>query len=464
MLNRRQFLSFTAASTASLTLSACYKAPSKTLPDAKNAQGHYIWQNWSGSEHAYPSQRLAPNNLDELKKVLSDGVAPIRCVGAGHSFNGQCATNGTLLALDNFSGLVSHHAATYTAVVKAGTRLQQLGELLEKIGQDMVNIPDVNKQTLAGAIATGTHGSGYSLPALHGRVQSFKLLTVQGQELECSASQNADMFHAALVGLGSFGVVTEYTLQNWPLAYTERQVTMLPLEDLLADWTNLYQKNRNAEFFYIPFTGLAMKVLHNQTDKAVTPRGEDKDMESLMDLKKLRDYMSWSPSLRRRIAQMLAENHGTEYAVDYGWKLLASERSVRFHEMEYHLPLDAQIPALKEVIAVIEKQRADVFFPIEARVVKGDENAWLSPFYQQDTGSIAVHAYYEDDYQFLYTLIEPIFKRYGGRPHWGKMHSLTDKDFALLYPQWQQVKAIRQQLDPQGKLLNVYTKQIWGVA
>ncbi len=464
MLNRRQFLSFTAASTASLTLSACYKAPSKTLPDAKNAQGHYIWQNWSGSEHAYPSQRLAPNNLDELKKVLSDGVAPIRCVGAGHSFNGQCATNGTLLALDNFSGLVSHHAATYTAVVKAGTRLQQLGELLEKIGQDMVNIPDVNKQTLAGAIATGTHGSGYSLPALHGRVQSFKLLTVQGQELECSASQNADMFHAALVGLGSFGVVTEYTLQNWPLAYTERQVTMLPLEDLLADWTNLYQKNRNAEFFYIPFTGLAMKVLHNQTDKAVTPRGEDKDMESLMDLKKLRDYMSWSPSLRRRIAQMLAENHGTEYAVDYGWKLLASERSVRFHEMEYHLPLDAQIPALKEVIAVIEKQRADVFFPIEARVVKGDENAWLSPFYQQDTGSIAVHAYYEDDYQFLYTLIEPIFKRYGGRPHWGKMHSLTDKDFALLYPQWQQVKAIRQQLDPQGKLLNAYTKQIWGVA
>jgi FAD-linked oxidoreductase len=464
MLNRRQFLSFTAASTASLTLSACYKAPSKTLPDAKNAQGHYIWQNWSGSEHAYPSQRLAPNNLDELKKVLSDGVAPIRCVGAGHSFNGQCATNGTLLALDNFSGLVSHHAATYTAVVKAGTRLQQLGELLEKIGQDMVNIPDVNKQTLAGAIATGTHGSGYSLPALHGRVQSFKLLTVQGQELDCSASQNADMFHAALVGLGSFGVVTEYTLQNWPLAYTERQVTMLPLEDLLADWTNLYQKNRNAEFFYIPFTGLAMKVLHNQTDKAVTPRGEDKDMESLMDLKKLRDYMSWSPSLRRRIAQMVADNHGTEYAVDYGWKLLASERSVRFHEMEYHLPLDAQIPALKEVIAVIEKQRADVFFPIEARVVKGDENAWLSPFYQQDTGSIAVHAYYEDDYQFLYTLIEPIFKRYGGRPHWGKMHSLGDKDFALLYPQWQQVQAIRQQLDPQGKLLNAYTKKIWGVA
>jgi FAD-linked oxidoreductase len=464
MLNRRQFLGFTAASSASLLLPACYKAPTNIAPATKNAQGHYIWQNWSGSEYAYPSQRLAPNTLDELKTTLANATVPIRCVGAGHSFNAQCSTDGTLLALDNFSGLVSHDTATNSAVVKAGTRLQQLGQLLEGIGQDMVNIPDVNKQTLAGAIATGTHGSGYTLPALHGRVRAFKLVTVQGQELHCSSTQNADIFHAALVGLGSFGVVTEYTLENWPLAYTERQVTMLPLEELLAEWTGLYQKNRNAEFFYIPFTGLAMKVLHNQTTKAVTPRGEDKDMESLMDLKKLRDYASWSPSLRKRIAHMLADNHGTEYAVDYGWKLLASERSVRFHEMEYHLPLDAQLPALKEVIAVIEKQRADVFFPIEARVVKGDENAWLSPFYQQDTGSIAVHAYYEDDYQFLYTLIEPILKRYGGRPHWGKLHSLSDKEFALLYPQWQQVKAIRQQLDPQGKLLNSYTKKIWGVA
>ena len=464
MLNRRQFLGFTAAGSASLMLPACYKAPAKIIPAAQDAQGHYIWQNWSGSEHAYPSQRLAPNNLDELKATLANATAPIRCVGAGHSFNGQCATNGTLLALDNFSGLVSHDEAKNTAVIKAGTRLQQLGQLLESIGQDMVNIPDVNKQTLAGAIATGTHGSGYTLPALHGRVQAFKLLTLQGQELNCSTSQNADIFHAALVGLGSFGVVTEYTLENWPLAYTERQVTMLPLENLLAEWSDLYQKNRNAEFFYIPFTGLAMKVLHNQTTKAVTPRGVDKDMDSLMDLKKLRDYVGWSPSLRKRIAQMVADSHGTEYAVDYAWKLLASERSVRFHEMEYHLPLDAQLPALKEVIAVIESQRHDVFFPIEARVIKGDENAWLSPFYQQDTGSIAVHAYYEDDYQFLYTLIEPILKRYGGRPHWGKLHSLSDKDFALLYPQWQQVKAIRQQLDPQGKLLNSYTQKIWGVA
>lgn len=464
MVNRRQFIGMTAATGAGVFLPACSKQ-SSGIPAApmQDAKGHYIWQNWSGIEHAYPSQRLAPATTEELKQILATATTPIRAVGAGHSFNGQCTTDGTLLTLDNFAGLVSADKATTTAVVRAGTRLQQLGKLLEDVGQDMVNIPDVNKQTLAGAISTGTHGSGHSLPALHGRVQSFKLMTVAGQELNCSLTENTDVFHAALVGLGSFGLVTEYTLENWPLARTERQVTILSLEQMLAEWPQQYALHRNAEFFYLPFTGFAVRVLHNSTDKAATPRGPDKDMDSLMDLKKLRDYLSWSPALRKRVANMVADNHGTEYAVDYAWKLLASERSVRFHEMEYHLPLDAQLPALKEVIQAIETQRPDVFFPIEARVIQGDDKAWLSPFYQRDTGSIAVHAYYEDDYQFLYDLVEPILKRHGGRPHWGKLHSLGDKDFAVLYPQWQAVKAVRQRLDPEGKLLNPYLKKIWGV-
>ena len=463
MINRRQFLATSAAVSGTALLPACSKSPKTAAPPMTDAQGRTLWQNWAGIAHAYPTQRVAPASRDELRQVLHSAIAPIRAVGAGHSFNAQCATEGTLLALDNFAGLAGHSSDKMTSTVYAGTRLQQLGQLLQDIGQDMVNIPDINKQTLAGAIATGTHGSGYTLPALHGRVQSFKLMTVAGQELTCSLTENAEVFHAALVGLGCFGLVTEYTLENWPLAHTERQVTIIPVEQMYEEWSLQYKTNRNAEFFYIPFTGFAVRVLHNSSTKAATPRGEDKDMESLMDLKKLRDYLSWSPSLRKRVANLVADNHGTEYAVDYGWKLLASERSVRFIEMEYHLPLEQQLPALKEVIAAIETHRPDVFFPIECRVIQGDNLAWLSPFYERDTGSIAVHAYYEDDYQFMYELIEPILRKYGGRPHWGKLHSLADKEFALLYPKWQAVKTVRQQLDPQGKLLNPYLQKVWGV-
>jgi len=462
MVNRRQFLGMGAAVAGAAALPACSPTSQAPTYPLQDENGRLLWQNWSGLEHSYPANRAAPADLEQLRTLLGAAPAPIRAVGAGHSFTGLCTSEGTLLSLDNLSGLVRHDPVTHSATLKAGTRLQQMGQLLADIGQDMLNIPDINKQSLAGAIATGTHGTGISLPALHGRVESFRMMKLTGEEVNCSPTENADIFHAALVGMGSFGIVTEYTLKNWPLFRTERKVDIVPFDELLRDWQSLYLSNRNAEFFYIPFTGIAARIVHNQTTAAATPRGPDKDMDTLMDLKKLRDYLSWSSSLRRRVAEMLAGEHGSEVAIDYSWKLMASERSVRFNEMEYHLPLENQAAALKEVIAVIESQRPDVFFPIEARVIQRDSQAWLSPFYERDCGSIAVHAYYEDDHKFMFELIEPIFRKHGGRPHWGKLHSLGAADFEKLYPRWNDVQAVRRQLDPQGKLLNPFLRKVWG--
>jgi FAD/FMN-containing dehydrogenase len=100
-----------------------------------------------------------------------------------------------------------------------------------------------------------------------------------------------------------------------------------------------------------------------------------------------------------------------------------------------------------------------VFFPIEIRIIDQDD-AWLSPFNRGVTGSVAVHAYYQDDYQFLLDLIEPIFRRHEGRPHWGKLNSLRDVDFASLYPRWRDAMAIRKQIDPQGRFLNPYLESV----
>jgi FAD/FMN-containing dehydrogenase len=219
--------------------------------------------------------------------------------------------------------------------------------------------------------------------------------------------------------------------------------------------------HRNVEFYAFPFTGMAAVITVDETDQPVRPRRPDTDADMLKDLKRLRDWTSFLPALRRLIAHATFKDTPAAEAVDEGWKLLSNERPIRFNEMEYHVPLDAQMGALREVLATIERHRPDVFFPIEARVIAADE-AWLSPFHGRVTGSIAAHAYYKDDYEFLFERIEPIFRRFEGRPHWGKLHSLKARDFPSLYPRWADACAVRASLEPDGRMLNDHLREVFG--
>ena len=429
-------------------------------PPATDAEGHLVWRNWSGNQHSYPATRAAPTSDIELAALLVGAPAPIRAVGAGHSFMPLVPTEGTLLTLDGMTGLVDHDAVAVTAEVRGGTRLGELGASLAAIGQEMPNLPDINKQTLAGAIATGTHGTGHGLTAIHGQLLDLSLITVEGVPMTLSRAANPELFDAMRVNLGAFGIVTRMTLQNQPLTRVKKTVSMVDSDVLMRDWPQLRTAHRNAEFYLIPFTGRGILITHDETTDPVRPRGIDHDDEGVKQLRQARDLLAWSPWLRRKILSGAVADAPPEIAVDQGWKLLSNVRGVPFNEMEYHLPLDAQIPALREVITAIEERRPDVFFPIEARIIAPDD-AMLSPFYQRESGSIAVHAWFKDDYSFLFELIEPILRRYGGRPHWGKLNSLSAADFRALYPRFDDAVKLRKQLDPNGRLLNPYLRKVF---
>lgn len=449
-----------AAAGAGLAASRVGMQPEPPAPAPEDAEHHLLWRNWSGIQQAYPAQRAAPGSEEELSELLRRGQAPIRAVGSGHSFMPLVPTPGTLLTLDRLAGLRAHDEAACTAVIQAGIRLAELGPALASIGQQMPNLPDINKQSLAGAIATGTHGTGIDIRAIHGQVQSFRLATVDGRLLDCDETRNAELFAAARVGLGAFGIVTEITLRNSPLKRVERNVWLQPLEQTLADWPALQARHRNAEFYYLPFTDMSAVITHDETDAPATPLTQTQDNDAMVTLKALRDWLGWSTSLRRKVARQALKTLKPERTVAEGWQLLSNERPIRFNEMEFHLPREAQLPALAEVIAAIETRSPDVFFPMEARTIKRDD-AWLSPFYERDTGSIAVHAFYKDDYSFLFDVVEPILRRHGGRPHWGKLNSLKSADFAALYPRFTDAAKIRRDLDPEGRLLNPYLKGVF---
>jgi FAD-linked oxidoreductase len=434
--------------------------PEPAAPASVDARGKLLWRNWSGVQHAYPAARLAPKDEAELAQILKSGQAPIRPVGAGHSFTALAPTDGTLVSLDAMSGIVGWEGDQ--AIVRTGTRLGALGPALAEKGRALPNLPDINKQSLGGALSTATHGTGHRLQAMHGDVTALRLVTPSGQVIDADAATNPEVFQAARVSLGSLGVITQVRLRTSANRRLRRHVWLEPFEEALAKADERWAKHRNFEFYAVPFTGLAANISHDETDDPILARGPDQDVEFLEALRGLRNLLGFATPLRKAAARALLSTAKPEAAVDEGWKLLSTERPVRFNEMEFHLPIENQLKALREVVATIEKERPDVFFPIEVRRIAADD-AWLSPFQGGPRGSVAVHAYYRDDFSFLYQLIEPIFRRYDGRPHWGKLHTLNGGQLAAIYPRWKDFLAVRQELDPQGRMLNPYLKGLFGL-
>ena len=438
---------------------ATREKPEPAAPASVNAQGRMLWRNWSGIESAYPAVRSAPTSEAELAKVLKTTPVPIRPVGAGHSFTALVPTSGTLMTLDQVAGIARWEGDE--AVVWTGTRLGALGPALAAKGRAMPNLPDINKQSLGGAIGTGTHGTGTSLKALHGDITALRLATVSGEILDCDASRNADVFNAARVSMGALGVITQVRLKTSENRRLHRHVWIEPLADTIAQAEARWAKHRNYEFYAVPFTDLAANITHDETDLPATAPTASSDDVFLEALKQLRNLLGFSTPLRKAAAKALLGGTKPEEAVGEGWKLLSTERPIRFNEMEFHLPPETQMAALKAVVAALETHRKDVFFPIELRRIAADD-AWLSPFNGGPRGSVAVHCYYKDDYKFLFDLIQPIFLKHGGRPHWGKLHSLKAPQLARLYPDWEAFQTVRRRLDPQGKMLNPYMRDLLG--
>lgn len=431
---------------------------SNTVSRAKT----YPWKNWSGNQHCYPERKLAPSSVDELKDIISSSKGAIRTVGSGHSFSGLVPTEDTLISIRRLNGLSSIDTKNQTASFLAGTTLGETGPLLAEHKQALLNMPDVDHQTLAGAISTATHGTGRELGSLSSFVESLTLITASGDEMTCSQKQHPELFKAAQVSLGSLGIITEITMKNREAYQLKRDGFWLPIEEVLASADALSKSNRHFEFFYFPFTGMSLVDTLNITTDPIQSSHELDGNSGIMDLKSARDYLSWSPKLRELIVGGYLRSQAKVSRVDHSHKIYANDRNVRFNEMEYHLPIEHGLHALKEVIRTIEKDFPEVFFPIECRYIKGDD-AWLSPFYQRDSLSIAVHRYFEEDYTSLFDAIEVILQKYSGRPHWGKVNTFSAKQCQDTYPKWQEFLAIRQTLDPTGKFLNPYLKNLFSV-
>lgn len=428
------------------------------------------WSNWSGLVRATPAKIVSPSSEGALAAAVADARGPVRVVGTGHSFPPLCATDGTLVSLDGLAGVVGVDAAAGRATVRAGSKIHALGRPLFDAGVALKNQGDIDRQAIAGAVSTGTHGTGARLGSIASEVQGFRLVTARGEVLDCHAGSNAEIWEAGRVALGLFGVLSEITLTVAPAYRLRERNWIMPAEDCWRQIDTFRDSHRHFEFFWFPMAdAVVAKTLDETADEVPAPvsseRMQDRGERHSADQRVFEAgcrAARFVPGLSGPLQRFFTRGAmGAGSRARWSFEIFPSPRTVRFNEMEYAVPAANGIDCIREVADVIRTRRIPGVFPIEFRFVKGDD-IWLSPFYRRDAATISVHQYWAQDHKPLFDAVEPVFWKYGGRPHWGKLHSLKAPELAQLYPQWDRFHDLRRRLDPDAKFLNSYLRDIVG--
>lgn len=428
------------------------------------------WQNWCGLVDCAPAAFEMPSSVDEVVRVVKDAARAgrrIRVAGSGHSFTDLVKTNETLISLDRLQGIEQVDKSNHRATALAGTKLWHLNELLDEQGLAMENLGDINKQSIAGAVSTGTHGTGIRYGNIPTQVIALTLVTADGSVIECSEEKDRDLFKAAQVSVGSFGIIVKVRLRlqgAYNLRYVRKRST---IDDCAAHIAEYRDNNRHFEFYWFPFSETCQLKFLNETDAPAQKGGVRKFLTDVVLENAAFGAMSrlcrMRPTTCKKISQMSANLVSEGDEVHRAHQVFSTPRLVRFYEMEYGLPAEKGIEALYEIKKWIADNDIRVHFPVEFRFVKGDD-IYLSTAHGRDTAFIAVHMYQGMPYKEYFAGVEAIHRRHGGRPHWGKLHTRTPAELATLYPMWEKFHQIRRQLDPKGMFINPYLESIFGKA
>jgi len=418
-----------------------------------------MWENWSRTQHCEPAAVERPASRDELAAAVARATGPVRVAGAGHSFTGSVLTSGTLISLERMNGLLDVDGELVRA--EAGITLSRLNRGLHLHGLALPNLGDIDVQSVAGALATGTHGTGARLSNLSAQVEKIELVLGDGSERELA---DGELLRAARVGLGALGVVAAVTLRCVPSFRLRGVDAPEPLEDVLASLDERADAADHFEFWTFPHSPLALTRTNTRTDAPRQAPGRAREWleDVLVDnhvfglLNRAgRRWPRTIPALNRTASRAASRRE----RVDWSYRVFASPRLVRFTEMEYAVPREHAVEAVRAAREILA--RHPVSFPIELRLVAGDD-ALLSPAYGRDSAFVAVHLFEGMGWETPFREVEALMSGFGGRPHWGKWSFLGAEELAPRYPQWDAFQAARAELDPEGRFENAWVRRVLG--
>ncbi|MEB3370685.1 D-arabinono-1,4-lactone oxidase [Saccharopolyspora mangrovi] len=428
------------------------------------------WTNWGRTATAHPARVVTPRDTAEAAEALNaanrDGLR-VRPIGSGHSFSAVASPeSGVALDLRHWSGIIHADPATGLVAVHGGTPLHVLNAELDSLGLAMANLGDIDQQTIAGAISTGTHGTGAALGGLATQVEALELLLADGSEVRCSATENPELFAAARLGLGALGVITTVTLRCVPAFTLSAEEHPAPLEDVLADFHGLAEANDHFEFHWFPHSRRTMVKRNNRHPGPPRPLHPARHF---LEYEVMENRLFGAvcgvgravPRLVRPLNRLCAATWSARTYRDRSYRVFTTPRRIRFVETEYAFPREAVPDVLRELRAVADRLADPVVFPVEVRVARADD-VWLSTAHGRDTGYVAVHQYLGMPHRHYFDAFEAIARDAGGRPHWGKMHRLDAAALSGIYPMFNEFRQVRASVDPGGIFHNSYLERVLG--
>ncbi len=425
------------------------------------------WRNWARTAEGRPVKVATPESAQEVAALIAEAATrgvDIRMVGAGHSFTATAATNGVLLRPDRLTG-VSRIDDGHVRV-RAGTTLTDLCHALDDLGLALPNMGDIRVQTLAGATATGTHGTGRRFASLASGITALELVLADGSVTRVDADNDPELFESARVGLGAFGIITAIELEVVPAFVLQAHEFPSTLTETLGEFDQWENTHDHVEFYWFPHTD---KTLVKRNDRIEGPTQPLSGLRGWWDDEFLSNTLFGAvcragrsapkivPLLNRVSGSALSER---SYA-DTSWKVFTSPRRVRFAEMEYALPRAALKPALTELNRLIENGDDEVSFPVEVRTGPA-EPGWLALAHDRDTVYVATHMFQRVPYERFFAQVEDLWRHHDGRPHWGKLHTRTAEEFAGMYPRFDTVTEVRDRVDPERRFTNEYLARVLG--
>ena len=426
------------------------------------------WVNWSETQSCSPKQIAFPSTEKDLIDCVLSAIKSkinIKVVGSGHSFVGAALTDGLLIDLSKYNQILNLDTDNRQVTVQVGKKLEDLNTEIWNHGLAMSDLSDIAYQSVAGAISTGTHGTGIGFGCLATQVIAARVISGEGEIIDCSPGKDPDLFGAAVIGVGSAGILSTVTLQLEDAFNLHALEMPMPFEFVIDNQDQFVADNEHFEYFCHPDLNVALTKRNNRTSqpgKSLSSFGRWYHDEFIAGyLPKLtrlakQAFPQLSKYLTHEIMLVARDNY-----IDRSYLVFTSERKQYGCEMEYFIPRENAKEALERVLDFIKKSGLKISMPIEVRWSGADEFP-ISMCYGRETTSIAVHVEMGERYENYFVPVETIMMDYDGRPHWGKMHFQTSATLAPLYPKWDEFQKARSILDPKGIFENDYTKRVFG--